>query len=170
MRSIADPFLRRPVLTLVISLLILLGGLISLPELQVENLPPIAPGRVTVRASYPGAGPEVVEQGVTALLEKQLNGLERLDTIRSTSSANGSSITLGFRGGNPELNQINTQNEAVVVNRQLPAPVVLEVPILAAKAAASRVLAPAFISQVGRPPVMASFSWAARTSPSVMPA
>ena len=123
MRSISDPFLRRPVLTLVISLLILIGGLISLPELQVENLPPIAPGRVTVRASYPGAGPEVVEQGVTALLEKQLNGLERLDTIRSTSSANGSSITLGFRGGNPELNQINTQNEAVVVNRQLPAPV-----------------------------------------------
>ena len=51
MRSISDPFLRRPVLTLVISLLILIGGLISLPELQVENLPPIAPGRVTVRAS-----------------------------------------------------------------------------------------------------------------------
>ena len=123
MRSISDPFLRRPVLTLVISLLILLGGLISLPALQVENLPPIAPGRVTVRASYPGAGPEVVEQGVTALLEKQLNGLERLDTIRSTSSANGSTITLGFSGGNPELNQINTQNEAAVVNRQLPAPV-----------------------------------------------
>ena len=123
MRSISDPFLRRPVLTLVISLLILLGGLISLPALQVENLPPIAPGRVTVRATYPGAGPEVVEQGVTALLEKQLNGLERLDTIRSTSSANGSSITLGFEGGNPELNQINTQNEVAVVNRQLPAPV-----------------------------------------------
>ena len=123
MRSISDPFLRRPVLTLVISLLILLGGLISLPALQVENLPPIAPGRVTVRASYPGAGPEVVEQGVTALLEKQLNGLERLDTIRSTSSANGSTITLSFSGGDPELNQINTQNEVAVVNRQLPTPV-----------------------------------------------
>jgi len=123
MKSISEPFLRRPVLTVVISLLILLAGLISLPLLQVENLPPIAPGRVTVRASYPGAGPEVVEQGVTALLEKQLNGLERLDTIRSTSSANGSSITLGFEGGNPELNQINTQNETTVVSRQLPAQV-----------------------------------------------
>jgi hydrophobic/amphiphilic exporter-1 (mainly G- bacteria), HAE1 family len=122
-KSISDPFLRRPVLTLVVSLLILLGGLVSLPVLQVENLPPIAPGRVTVRASYPGAGPEVVEQGVTALLEKQFNGLERLDTIRSTSSANGSTITLGFEGGSPELNQINTQNEATVVARQLPAPV-----------------------------------------------
>ena len=123
MRSIADPFLRRPVLTLVVSLIVLLGGLVSLPLLQVENLPPIAPSRVTVRANYPGASPEVVEQGVTALLEKQLNGLERLDTIRSTSSANGSTITLGFEGGDPELNQINTQNEVAVISRQLPAQV-----------------------------------------------
>jgi len=119
-RSIAEPFLRRPVLTLVISLLILLAGLISLPVLQVENLPPIAPGRVTVRASYPGASPQVVEQGVTSLLEKQLNGLDRLDTIRSTSSLGGSTISLGFEGGSPELNQINTQNETSVVARQLP--------------------------------------------------
>ncbi|MFN9923866.1 MAG: efflux RND transporter permease subunit [Cyanobacteriota bacterium] len=123
MKSISDPFLRRPVLTLVLSLLVLLGGLVCLPALQVENLPPIAPGRVTVRASYPGAGPEVVEQGVTALLEKQLNGLDRLETIRSTSSANGSTISLGFEGGSPELNQINTQNETTVVARQLPAQV-----------------------------------------------
>ena len=123
MKSISDPFLRRPVLTLVVSLLVLLTGLVCLPLLQVENLPPIAPSRVTVRATYPGAGPEVVEQGVTALLEQQLNGLERLDSIRSTSSANGSSISLGFEGGDPELNQINTQNEVAVVTRQLPAPV-----------------------------------------------
>ncbi len=123
MKSISDPFLRRPIFTLVCSLLVLLAGVVSLPLLQVENLPPIAPGRVTVRASYPGASPEVVEQGVTALLEKQLNGLERLDSIRSTSSANGSSINLSFEGGNPELNQINTQNETTVVQRQLPAQV-----------------------------------------------
>ena len=123
MKSISDPFLRRPVFTLVVSLLVLLTGLVCLPLLQVENLPPIAPSRVTVRATYPGAGPEVVEQGVTALLEQQLNGLERLDSIRSTSSANGSSISLGFEGGDPELNQINTQNEVAAVTRQLPAPV-----------------------------------------------
>jgi len=122
-KSISDPFLRRPVLTLVLSLLVLLAGLISLPGLKVENLPPIAPGRVSVSASYPGASPEVVEQGVTTLLERQFNGLERLDSIRSTSSANGSSISLGFEGGNPEINQINTQNEAAVVSRQLPAQV-----------------------------------------------
>ncbi len=123
MKSISDPFLRRPVLTLVLSLLVLLAGLVSLPGLKVENLPQIAPIQVSVRANYPGASPEVVEQGVTTLLEKQLNGLERLDAIRSTSSAGGSSLSLSFEGGNPELNQINTQNEAAVVNPQLPAQV-----------------------------------------------
>ena len=123
MKSISDPFLKRPVLTLVCSLLVLLAGLVALPALQVENLPPIAPSRVSVRANYPGANPEIVEQGVTSILEKQLNGLERLDTIRSTSSANGSSISLSFAGGDPELNQINTQNEVAVVSRLLPSSV-----------------------------------------------
>ncbi|MFM7549391.1 MAG: efflux RND transporter permease subunit, partial [Cyanobacteriota bacterium] len=123
MRSFSDPFLRRPVLTLVVTVLMLLGGLVCLPQLEVENLPAIAPGRVSVRATYPGASPEVVEQGVTALLEKQLNGVERLDQIRSVSAAGSSAINLTFNGGDPEINQINTQNEVAVVQRQLPAPV-----------------------------------------------
>ena len=122
-RTQSDPFLRRPVLSLVLSLLLLLLGALSLGGLQVENLPPIAPTRVTVRSTYPGGGPEVVEQGVTALLEKQLNGLERLESIRSSSSANGSTITLSFTGGDPQIHQINAQNEANQVLRQLPAAV-----------------------------------------------
>jgi HAE1 family hydrophobic/amphiphilic exporter-1 len=121
--SFSEPFLRRPVLTLVVTLIVLLVGLVCLPRLDVENLPTIAPSRVTVRATYPGASPEVVEQGVTALLEKQLNGVERLDEIRSVSSSGSSSINLTFTGGDPEINQINTQNEVAVVQRQLPAPV-----------------------------------------------
>ena len=122
-RTLSDPFLRRPVLSLVLSLLLLLLGALSLGGLQVENLPPIAPTRVTVRSTYPGGGPEVVEQGVTALLEKQLNGLERLESVRSSSSANGSTITLSFTGGDPQIHQINAQNEANQVLRQLPAAV-----------------------------------------------
>jgi hydrophobe/amphiphile efflux-1 (HAE1) family protein len=122
-RTIADPFLRRPVLSLVLSLLLLLLGALSLSGLQVEALPPIAPGRVTVRSSYPGGGAEVVEQGVTTLLEQQLKGLERLESIRSSSTANGSTITLSFTGGEPQLNQINAQNEANQVLRQLPSAV-----------------------------------------------
>ena len=122
-RTISDLFLRRPVLSLVLSVLLLLLGGLSLFQLQVENLPPIAPGRVSVSSTYPGGSPEVVEQGVTALLERQLNGLERLDSIRSTSTANGSTISLSFRGGAPELNQVNAQNEVSQVLRQLPAQV-----------------------------------------------
>ena len=123
-RTLSDLFLRRPVFSLVLSLLILLMGAISLSGLQVENLPSIAPGRVSVRSSYPGGSPEVVEQGVTALLEKQLNGMERLDSISSSSSSSGSSISLNFRGGSPELNQVNAQNEIAQVLRRLPAQVV----------------------------------------------
>ncbi|MFZ9849031.1 MAG: efflux RND transporter permease subunit [Vulcanococcus sp.] len=122
-RTLSDPFLRRPVFSLVMSLLLLLLGGLSLANLQVENLPPIAPSRISVRSTYPGGGPEVVEQGVTALLEKQLNGLERLESIRSSSSANGSTISLSFTGGDPQIHQINAQNEANQVLRQLPAAV-----------------------------------------------
>jgi len=122
-RTISDLFLRRPVLSLVLSVLLLLLGGLSLVQLQVENLPPIAPGRVSVSSTYPGGSPEVVEQGVTALLERQLNGLERLDSIRSTSTSNGSTISLSFRGGAPELNQVNAQNEVSQVLRSLPAQV-----------------------------------------------
>lgn len=122
-RTLSDLFLRRPVFSLVLSLLLLLMGALSLSGLQVENLPSIAPGRVSVRSSYPGGSPEVVEQGVTALIEQQLNGLERLESIRSSSSSSGSSIRLNFRGGSPELNQVNTQNEIAQVLRRLPAQV-----------------------------------------------
>ena len=100
-RTLSDLFLRRPVFSLVLSLLLLLMGALSLSGLQVENLPSIAPGRVSVRSSYPGGSPEVVEQGVTALIEQQLNGLERLESISSSSSSSGSSIRLNFRGGSP---------------------------------------------------------------------
>ena len=61
-RTLSDLFLRRPVFSLVLSLLLLLMGALSLSGLQVENLPGIAPGRVSVRSSYPGGSPEVVEQ------------------------------------------------------------------------------------------------------------
>ena len=69
MRSISQPFLRRPVLTVVCSLLILLGGVVSLVGLGLEDLPPLAPTRVSGSARFPAASPEVVEQSVTAVLE-----------------------------------------------------------------------------------------------------
>ena len=120
MRSISQPFLRRPVLTVVCSLLILLGGVVSLVGLGLEDLPPLAPTRVSVSARFPAASPEVVEQSVTAVLEQQLNGLEGLESISSSSRQGGASINLRFSSGDPELNAIKVQNEVNLASRRLP--------------------------------------------------
>jgi len=119
-RSISQPFLRRPVFTVVCSLLVLLAGLVALVGLGLEDLPPLAPTRVSVSATFPAAGPEVVEQSVTAVLEQQLNGLEGLQSMSSSSRQGGASISLRFEGGDPELNAIKVQNEVSLATRRLP--------------------------------------------------
>ncbi|HJN36670.1 MAG TPA: efflux RND transporter permease subunit, partial [Prochlorococcaceae cyanobacterium Fu_MAG_50] len=101
MRSMSQPFLRRPVLTIVCSLLILLAGLVSMAGLGLEDLPPLAPTRISVRATFPAAGPEVVEQSVTTILEQQLNGLSGLDSISSRSTQGAASLSLRFSSGDP---------------------------------------------------------------------
>ena len=120
MRSISGPFLRRPVFTVVCSLLVLLAGLVSLAGLGLEDLPQLAPTRVSVRATFPAAGPEVVEQSVTAVLEQQLSGLEGLESMSSTSRQGGASLSLRFDSGDPELNAIKVQNEVSLATRRLP--------------------------------------------------
>ena len=120
MRSLSQPFLRRPVFTIVCSLLILLAGLVALTRLGLEDLPQLAPTRVSVSATFPAASPEVVEQSVTAVLEQQLNGLEGLESISSDSRQGGASISLRFSEGDPELNAIKVQNEVNLATRRLP--------------------------------------------------
>ena len=120
MRSLSQPFLRRPVFTVVCSLLILLAGLVALTGLGLEDLPQLAPTRVSVRATFAAASPEVVEQSVTAVLEQQLNGLEGLESISSNSRQGGASISLRFSEGDPELNAIKVQNEVNLATRRLP--------------------------------------------------
>ena len=120
MRSLSQPFLRRPVFTIVCSLLILLAGLVALSGLGLEDLPQLAPTRVSVSATFPAASPEVVEQSVTAVLEQQLNGLEGLESISSNSRQGGASISLRFSEGDPALNAIKVQNEVNLATRRLP--------------------------------------------------
>ncbi|MGC6482118.1 MAG: efflux RND transporter permease subunit [Synechococcus sp.] len=120
MRSISQPFLRRPVFTVVCSLLVLLAGAMALLGLGVEDLPQLAPTRVSVRATFPAAGPEVVEQSVTAVLERQLSGLEGLESMSSSSRQGESSISLRFDSGDPEINAIKVQNEVSLATRRLP--------------------------------------------------
>ena len=120
MRSISQPFLRRPVFTIVCSLLVLLAGSVALVGLGLEDLPQLAPTRVSVSASFPAASPEVVEQSVTAVLEQQLNGLEGLESMSSSSRQGGASLSLRFESGDPELNAIKVQNEVNLASRRLP--------------------------------------------------
>ena len=92
--------------TIVCSLLILLAGFGSLSGLGLEDLPPLAPTRVSVRCQIPGGSADVVEQSVTTVLEQQLQGLEGLESITSSSRQGSASISLRFRDGDPELNAI----------------------------------------------------------------
>ena len=120
--SASNTFITRPVLSTVCSLLIVIVGLIAIPILPIENLPDIAPPTVKVRATYVGADAVSVEQGVTSVLEQQINGVEDMDFITSNSSSDGvSSIAVSFNSGTDgNINQVNVQNRVSPAEPQLP--------------------------------------------------
>ncbi|MFM7635897.1 MAG: efflux RND transporter permease subunit, partial [Cyanobacteriota bacterium] len=123
--SASNNFIVRPVLTTVCSLLIVIAGLIALPILPIENLPDIAPPTVKVVSRYTGADALSVEEGVTTVLEQQINGVENMEFITSTSAADGTSaITVSFASGTDgAINQVNVQNRVALAEPQLPAEV-----------------------------------------------
>ncbi|MEB3262400.1 MAG: efflux RND transporter permease subunit [Cyanobacteriota bacterium] len=123
--SASNSFIIRPVLTTVCSLLIVIAGLIALPILPIENLPDIAPPTVKVLARYIGADAVSVEEGVTSVLEQQINGVESMEFLTSTSTADGTSaITVSFASGTDgDINQVNVQNRVALAEPQLPAEV-----------------------------------------------
>jgi HAE1 family hydrophobic/amphiphilic exporter-1 len=120
-----DFFIKRPVFATVCSLLIILVGIVSLPTLPIEYYPDVSPPTVQVSATYPGASAEVVETGVTSILERQINGVEGMDYISSSSSSNGlSTITVNFeQGRDKDIAAVDVQNRVSVVQSQLPAEV-----------------------------------------------
>ena len=120
--SLSNSFITRPVLTTVCSLLIVIAGLIAIPILPIENLPDIAPPTVQVNARYVGADAVSVEQGVTSVLEQQINGVENMDFIASSSAADGtSSIRVTFASGSDgDINQVNVQNRVALAQPSLP--------------------------------------------------
>ncbi|MGN1210517.1 MAG: efflux RND transporter permease subunit, partial [Candidatus Cryptobacteroides sp.] len=83
-------FINRPVLSAVISIIIVLAGIIGLFTLPIEQYPDIAPPTVMVMTSYPGASAETVQKAVIAPLEESINGVENMDYMKSTSNNNGS--------------------------------------------------------------------------------
>jgi HAE1 family hydrophobic/amphiphilic exporter-1 len=92
-----DVFIRRPILSSVCSLVIILAGVVAIPTLPIEQYPQLAPPRVNVSAFYTGASAFTVESAVTNPLEQAINGVERLQSLTSTSTNNGaSSLTATF--------------------------------------------------------------------------
>jgi len=117
-----DFFIKRPVFASVCALLILLVGLISLFNLPVAQFPEIAPTEIQVSANYTGASAEVVERAVTDVLERQINGVEGLRYLSSTSSNDGTSnITASFeRSRNKDIAAVDIQNRVNLAEPQLP--------------------------------------------------
>ena len=120
--SLSDGFIKRPVLTTVCSILIVLVGLIAIPTLSIENLPNIAPPLIQVTANYGGANSLVTEQAVTNPLEQQINGVPGAAYISSTSSNAGQSIVQVYfdEGTDINIDQVNVQNRVSLAMPQLP--------------------------------------------------
>ena len=117
-------FIKRPVLSTVISIFIVLLGFIGLASLPIEQYPDIAPPTVVVYTSYPGADAETVKNSVIVPLEESINGVEGMDYISSTASAGSANISVLFRQGmNADMCAVNVQNRVSQAQALLPAEV-----------------------------------------------
>ena len=119
-------FIDRPILSGVISVLMVLVGAIGLSQLALEQFPEIAPPTVRIMASYTGANAETVQKSVVVPLEEAINGVEGMMYMTSNASNNGSgSIGIFFRQGtDPDMAMVNVQNRAATVQGRLPSDVV----------------------------------------------
>ncbi|QDE93675.1 RND transporter [Myxococcus xanthus] len=120
-----DFFIHRPVFASVVSIIITLVGAISIPTLPIEQYPDLSLPVVQVTATYIGASAETVESAVTTVLERQLNGVEGMRYIASTSSNTGvSTITVTFDPGRDlDIAAVDVQNRVATASAQLPAAV-----------------------------------------------
>lgn len=119
-------FIERPVLSTVISILLVIVGVLGLFKLPLQQFPDIAPPAVLVTAIYPGANAETVLRSVAPSLEESINGVENMSYMSSTASNDGSlAITVYFKQGtNPDQAAVNVQNRVAQATSQLPAEVV----------------------------------------------
>ncbi|MBV9384940.1 MAG: efflux RND transporter permease subunit [Chroococcidiopsidaceae cyanobacterium CP_BM_ER_R8_30] len=120
-----DFFIKRPVFASVCSLVILLAGGVSIPALPIAQYPEISPPQVQVSSTYIGANAQDVENAVTTVLEQQINGVQGMQYISSSSSNDGTStITVTFEPQyNQDIGAVDVQNRVSIAEPQLPASV-----------------------------------------------
>jgi multidrug efflux pump len=118
-------FVDRPILATVCSALILVAGLIALPNLPVSEYPDVVPPSVIVQATYPGANPRTIAETVASPIEEAVNGVEGMIYMKSTASSDGvMQLTVTFAGGTDiDLAAVQVQNRVAQVLPRLPAPV-----------------------------------------------
>lgn len=136
-----DRFINRPVLSTVISILIVILGLLGLMSLPVEQYPNIAPPTIRVNTTYTGANAQTVLNSVIAPLEEQINGVENMDYMTSTATNTGdATITVYFKQGvDPDMAAVNVQNRVAKAQGFLPAEVT-QVGVIAEKRQTSMLL------------------------------
>src|SRR6266481_951912 len=114
-------FIDRPIFAWVIAFIILLGGVLALRGLPVSQYPSVAPPALTITVTYPGASAQAVEQTAVALIEQEMNGIEHLLYMESSSELGSGSITLTFEAGsNLDLASVEAQNRVKRVEARLP--------------------------------------------------
>ena len=143
-------FIDRPVFAWVIALVIMLAGGISVLQLPVEQYPSIAPPSVQISAVYPGASALTVENTVTQNIEQEMNGLDNLRYMSSTSDSTGtSSITLTFNPEtDPDIAQVQVQNKLQAATSRLPTEVQQQ-GIVVSKSSGSFLMVIGFVSSGG---------------------
>lgn len=114
-------FIKRPKLAIVISLAILLAGILMIKTLPLEEYPSITPPQVVVSATYAGASSDVIESTIAAPVEAQLNGVQNMIYMSSTSQNGSYKLTLYFEvGSDPDMAVVNVQNQLQLVTPRLP--------------------------------------------------
>jgi multidrug efflux pump len=114
-------FIDRPIFAWVIALIILLAGGLALRQLPVASYPAVAPPALSITLNYPGASAQVVEESVVALIEQEMNGIERLLYMESASEQGIGTVTLTFEAGtNLDLASVEAQNRIKRAEARLP--------------------------------------------------
>src|SRR5258708_5520647 len=146
-----DFFIKRPIFATVCALLIILAGAVCIPTLPISLYPELAPPQVTVTSNYVGANSQVVESAVTIPLEQQINGVEGMRYIASSSSNDGtSSITTTFRTGyDRKIAAVDVRNRVSSAQGRLPQEV-KNTGVTITKANSNFVFAAAFLSPDNR--------------------